>query len=150
MGNHRRKVLLLAVAWLAMPPAHAALGEADASIAADRAHLRASLKISPRATYEVHELTLPSGTAVREYLAPGGIVFAVAWNGPSMPDLRQTLGNYFADYTAAARSNAGGHHHLGARRGDLVIQAHGHMRAFAGRVYLASAVPAGVAIDELR
>ncbi|MFI4890335.1 MAG: DUF2844 domain-containing protein [Steroidobacterales bacterium] len=135
---------------LAAPQAYAALGGDHASIAADQAYLKASLKLTSRPLYEVHELQLPTGTTVREYAAPDGAVFAIAWNGPAMPDLQQTLGTYFADYVEAARTSQQGHNHLAAVRADLVVQSTGHMRAFVGRAYLASAVPAGVSIDELR
>jgi hypothetical protein len=131
-------------------PARAALGGDYASIAADQAYLQASLKVTARPLYEVHEMRLTTGTSVREYVAPGGTVFAIGWNGPAMPDLRQTLGANFADYVSAAQANRSGHHHLAVQRGDLVVQTTGHMRAFIGRAYLSSAVPAGVSIDELR
>jgi hypothetical protein len=135
---------------LTAPASLAALGGDPASITADQAHLKASLSVTPHPLYSVHELISSTGTTVREYAAPDGAVFAIAWNGPAMPDLRQTLGAYFADYIAAARANQGGHHHLAATSADLVVQSAGHMRAFAGRAYLAGAVPAGVSIDELR
>jgi hypothetical protein len=135
---------------LAAPAALAALGGDQASIGADQTQLQASVNVSSRPLYDVHELTLPSGTMVREFAAPGGAVFAIAWNGPALPDLRQTLGAYFGAYIEAAKANQGGHHHLAAVRADLVVQSTGHMRAFIGRAYLASAVPAGVSIDELR
>jgi hypothetical protein len=141
---------LLAGVLLAAPPARAALGGDYASIAADQAHLQASSKMTSHPLYEVHEMRLTTGTTMREYVAPGGAVFAIGWNGPAMPDLEQTLGAYFADYVSAARANQGGHHHLAAQRGDLVVQSTGHMRAFIGRAYLTSAVPAGVSLDELR
>jgi Protein of unknown function (DUF2844) len=128
----------------------AALGAPFASIAADQAQLRASVQVTTRPAYEVHELTLPSGTAVREFVASSGLVFAIAWNGPSMPDLRQLLGSYFADYTSAAQLRHGGHHHLSVSRSDLSIQSSGHMRAFSGRAVLLQALPAGVSADELR
>jgi hypothetical protein len=140
-----------AVAASVLPvPAKAALGAPYASIEADQTALRASLKVTPHANYEVHELTLPSGTLVREYVTTSGIVFAVAWNGPAKPDLSELLGPYFADLNAAARTGRGGHNHLSLKRSDLVIQAGGHMRAFSGRAYLVAAVPAGVSIDDLR
>jgi hypothetical protein len=141
--------LLLGMLCLA-PAAHASLGEPYASIAADQSRMSASLKVTARTGYEVHEMTLPSGTAVREYVTGNGIVFAVAWSGPYLPDLRQTLGKYFADYSAEAQSKRGGHDHLVLNRSDLVIQSNGHMRSFAGRAYLIASVPAGVSVDELR
>jgi hypothetical protein len=140
----------LAGTCVAPRAAHAALGAPYASIATDQARLKASIKVTPRSSYEVHELTLASGTSVREYVTNGGAVFAVAWNGPTMPNLRQTLGDYFANYTAAASAAHGGHNHLTVRQDGLVIQAGGHMRAFTGRAYLPQFIPAGVSIDELR
>jgi hypothetical protein len=140
----------LAGACLLPRPVVAALGAPYDSIATDQARLEASMKVTPRSLYEVHELTLASGTHVREYASNGGTVFAVAWSGPTMPNLQQTLGGYFADYKAAARAKHGGHNHLAVRQDNLVIQASGHMRAFAGRAYLPQAIPPGVSIDELR
>jgi len=137
-------------ALIASGAAEAALGGPYASIGADQAHLRASIKMTDHSAYEVHELTLPSGTTVREYVAASGIVFAIAWTGPSLPDLQQTLGTYFADYTNAARSRLGGRNHLSLERSDLSIEAGGHMRAFFGRAVLVQAVPAGVSSNELR
>lgn len=140
----------LAATVLLPGSAEAALGAPYASIQADQTESRASLKVTAHANYEVHELTLPSGTLVREYVTPSGVVFAVAWNGPSKPNLSQLLGPYFADLNAAAQNNRGGHNHLDLTRSDLVIQAGGHMRALFGRAYLVAAVPAGVSSDALR
>lgn len=107
-------------------------------------------RVTPHGSYTEHEVTLSTGTVVREYSTPRGAVFAVGWDGPAMPDLRQVLGDHFDDYVAASHANQAGHHHLAAQRGDLVVVSTGRMRAFAGRAYLASQVPAGVSIDELR
>jgi hypothetical protein len=131
-------------------PAHAALGAPFASIAADQTRLRASIKVSSEAAYDVHALTLPSGTVVREYVAANGVVFAIAWHGPSQPDLSTVLGTYFADFQNAARAGRSGRNRLDLERGDLVIQTGGHMRAFFGRAYLVNAVPGGVSPDALR
>lgn len=142
--------LALVAAALFPASAEAALGAPYASIDTDQTVLRASLKVTPHGNYQVHELTLPSGTLVREYVTTSGVVFAVAWNGPSKPNLSQLLGPYFADLSAAAQTSRVGHNHLDLTRSDLVIQAGGHMRAFSGRAYLVAAVPAGVSSDELR
>jgi hypothetical protein len=147
------KYLILAfAAALALIPqsARATLGEPEASIALDGQHLQSSVKMSERATYRVHELTMASGTTVREFASPGGTVFAVAWSGPSMPDLRQTLGRYFDTYTAGARMNRTGHSHLQFKQDGLVVEASGHMRAFSGRAYLPDSIPAGTSLTELR
>ena len=142
---------LVSCAALLLPASsQAALGAAADSIAVDQVQLRASDNVSRRPAYEIHELMLPSGTSVREYVAGAGIVFAIAWSGPALPDLRQILGSSFADYLGAAQSRHGGHHHLSLVRSDLSIVSSGHMRAFTGRAVLLQLVPAGVSGNELR
>jgi hypothetical protein len=141
---------LLGSAFFACSPAWAGLGSDIASIAADQAHFQTSDKVTSHPLYDVHEMVVSSGTSVREYAAPDGRIFAVGWDGPAMPDLRQALGANFEDFVLAARANQRGHHYLAAQRGDLVLVSTGRMRAFAGHAYLASAVPPGVSIAELR
>ncbi len=97
----------------------------------------------------MHEIQLPSGTLMREFVAPNGTVFAVAWQGPTRPDLRQALGQYFEAFSSAPRSKLSDRRHVQIRQGDLVLQSGGHMRALSGRAYLQSAVPSGVDIGEL-
>ncbi len=145
-------VLSSAMLIAALSPciAAAALGEAETSVPGDAARLRGSIKVTERASYRTHEIQLPSGTLVREFAGPDGKVFAVAWSGPVMPDLRQTLGQYFDSYVAAAKAPHAGHHQLQIQRSDLVVQAGGHMRAYSGRAYLPQTVPAGVSVGDLR
>src|SRR5258708_36464889 len=71
--------------------ASAALGEPESSITGEVQHLKGSIKSVLRSNYRVHEIQLPSGTVLREFAAIGGNVFAVAWSGPAIPDLRQAL-----------------------------------------------------------
>jgi Protein of unknown function (DUF2844) len=137
------------VAMLIPGIASATLGEAEVTVQADVAKLQSSLKVSNLATYRVHELTLPSGTVLREYVGLDGNIFAVAWRGPTVPNLRQTMGKYFDVYVAAPKPAHRDHSHVQVKQGDLVVQAGGHMLAFAGRAYLASAIPAGVNLGDL-
>ena len=141
-----------AIAWAVLLPcvASATLGEPEASVQADGEVLHGSIKESEHGAYRVHEIQLPSGTLVREYCALDGVVFAVAWNGPFMPDLRQTLGRYFDAYATAAKAKHADHHHLQIQQSDLVVQSSGHMRAFNGRAYLPQAIPGGVSAGDLK
>ncbi len=139
----------IAFALLSPCVASAALGEPEASVQADGEQLHGSIKGTDRGAYRVHEIQLPSGTLVREYSGTDGIVFAVAWNGPFMPDLRQVLGRYFDAYVAAAKARHSDHHHLQIQQNDLVVQSSGHMRAFNGRAYLPQAIPGGVSAGDL-
>jgi hypothetical protein len=127
----------------------AALGEPETSVQSDMVQMHASIKVTERAGYRVHEILLPSGTRVREFVGADGKVFAVAWDGPTVPDLRQTLGAYFDHYLAAAKAKVSGHQHLQIHQKDLVVEAGGHMRAFSGLAYLPPAVPSGVSVGDL-
>ena len=144
--------LLAAVALfagVAAWPVQAALGEPVASVETDRLQVGGTARVLPSAAYTVHELQAPSGTVVREYVSPAGIVFGVAWQGPSMPDLRQVLGTYFDRYVqAASKRNRRGP--VAIEQPGLVVQSGGHMRAFVGRAYIPEALPAGVAVDTIR
>jgi hypothetical protein len=150
--NVKNCVLSSAMLVAALIPciASAALGEAEASAQADAALLRGSIKVTEHTNYRLHEIQLPSGTLVREFAKPDGTVFAIAWNGPTQPNLRQTLGRYFDNCVTAAKARHGGLHRLEIQQSDLVVQAGGHMRAFSGRAYLPQSVPAGVSIGDLR
>jgi hypothetical protein len=129
--------------------ASAALGGPETGVAAEAQVLNASVKSTDRSTYRVHSIQLASGTVLREYAVVGGTVFAVAWSGPSMPNLRQALGQYFDNYVSGAKARPGSHHHLEIRQSDLVVQSAGHMRAFTGRAYLPQGLPSGFSLNEL-
>src|SRR6267154_6233163 len=151
-GEIKIAALLCAVLVAAMGPriAAATLGEPEITVQSDVAQLRASIKTSEdRASYRIHEIQLPGGTLLREFVAPDGNVFAVAWNGPTKPDLRQALGKYFDAFVSAPRPKFADRRHLQIKQGDLVVQGGGHMRAFSGRAYLASAIPSGVNLGDL-
>ena len=125
--------------------ASATLGEPEITVQTDVARAHASIKSSQSlASYRIHEIQLPSGTVMREFVAANGNVFAVTWQGPTRPDLRQALGQYFDAYVSAPRSKMADRRHVRIQQGDLVVQAGGHMRALSGRAYLQSAVPSGV------
>lgn len=143
---------VVALLMLALPfSASATLGESATSTETDRVSMNASMRMVPATKYTVHEIQTPSGTTVREYVSAAGTVFAVAWQGPVMPDLRQTLGGYFDRYTAAAAAGRhASHRHIAVRESDLVVQSNGHMRSFSGRAYLPQLLPQGVAIEEIQ
>ena len=149
--NVKKCVFSSALLIAALSPciAAAALGEPETSVQADGAQLGGSITVSQHASYRLHEIRLPSGTLVREFAGSDGKVFAVAWNGPTVPNLREILGQYFDSYVTAAKAPHSGHHHLQIRQSDLVVQAAGRMRAFSGRAYLPQAVPSGVSVGDL-
>ncbi|WP_090682922.1 DUF2844 domain-containing protein [Paraburkholderia phenazinium] len=130
-------------------PAQAALGQNVGSIANDQVLMHATAhSATSQAAYTVHLITLPSGTVVREYVAPGGTVFGVAWEGPTLPDLKTTLGAAFDQYVAATATRRATP--VAVSNSDLVVVSGGHLRAFAGHAYLPQAVPAGVDVSVIQ
>ena len=129
---------------------YAALGGAPSTFsngtatAALKARSLAAAGSSASTTYNVSESTLDSGTVVREYATTAGVVFAVSWDGPFMPDLRTLLGASFTTLTSeSAKVRKAGRSQLRVNHADLVIESGGHMRAYVGRAWIPSALPAG-------
>jgi hypothetical protein len=148
---------LALIAGLSPRMACATLGEPEASVQADAAQLQgtmqsqASIKtMTNGGAYRVHEMQLPSGTALREFVAPDGNVFAVAWKGPMPPNLRQAFGQYFDGFVAAAKQGSGDRNHVQIDTVDLVVQARGHARSFVGRAYLPASMPSGFDLGDLQ
>jgi hypothetical protein len=131
-------------------PLWAALGEPEQSVQADREHMAGQVKRTVFENYTLHEITSPDGRKVREYVTPGGTVFAVAWEGRTMPDLSQLLGSYFSLFQQAAASRTRRHGPLVVQAGPLVVESGGHPGAFQGRAYLPHLIPANVAKDVVR
>jgi hypothetical protein len=142
-------LLCASVAW--PRSAAASLGGRPESVEADRVQMQGALTQIVRGdAYTRHELRAPSGTTVREYVSESGIVFAVTWQGPWLPDLRQVLGSYFDPYQRALRSRqrrARGVVRIEA--GNLIVQSTGHQRSFSGRAFVQNLAPSGVRIESL-
>lgn len=130
----------------AMPiPSGAALGDTEASIDADaQRFLPKETKVSEHGSYRLHEMTRGDGSLIREYVNSDGKVFGVSWKGPVMPNLSQLLGSNFATFHDNAKQKAGRRRLAVVHSGDLVVESSGHPRAFFGRAYLNSMLPAGV------
>jgi hypothetical protein len=128
----------------------ATLGENEASIVTDQKLVKASRRAVDVQQYSLNEIQLESGTFVREYISAKGIVFAVAWQGPFLPDLRQLLGKYFATYTSAAQGKPAGRGPIQIDSPELVVQSRGRMRAFSGRAYIPQELPENFSIDTIQ
>jgi hypothetical protein len=140
-----------AVVLVPTPPAACHRGGVP-SVKIDQARMRGSVRIEVAASHAVHEIQLPGGTRVREYVSPAGTVFGVTWRGPFRPDLQQLLGPYFDEFqeaAQAARHKAGGRAPIVIVRPGLVVELGGRPHAFFGRAYVPGLLPAGVSADEL-
>lgn len=145
--------ILLAAASISITasPAFAVLGDDVASVQADQAHVNATRRVSQSNGYAIHELHAPTGAVVREFVSSSGKVFAIAWQSPSLPDLRQLLGAYFDEFQkAAAMNHKPGRAPLIVAHSGLVVQLGGHMRSFTGRAYLPDQLPSGARTEDLR
>jgi len=148
MGRFASAALVAGI--LAPAPAFASLGGRAESVEADRVQAEGALtQIVRTGAYTRHELRTASGTTVREYVSPAGTVFAVTWQGPWLPDLRQVLGTYFEAYQRALRSRRRSRGVVHITQADFVVHASGHQRSFTGRAFVPSLAPAGVRMEAL-
>jgi len=135
-------------------PAFAALGGSTDSVLDDQHHMNATLKTIEADTYVVQEMRLPYATVVREYVSrSNAMVFAVAWQGPFMPDINWLLGTYSSLYLKAAsaqRESQFGRRTLNIHGSSLVLQTAGHMGAFSGRAYDPRLLPSGVSANAIQ
>jgi hypothetical protein len=149
-----RAFLLPLMLTIVPSSAFAALGGSVTSVDADRVHVQGALmRIVRNDAFALHEIRSASGTMIREYVNGSGTVFAVVWDGPWLPDLRQVLGEHFDRYQAAMRARQSartGHGVVAINDGGLVVQMSGHPRAFTGRAYVPALMPAGVQPESLR
>ncbi len=132
--------------------AHAALGESADSITSDRKSLSAARgATTARAGCTIQTIESDS-TTVREYLSPSGVVFGIAWNGMSHPDLTRLLGSYAGEYQEALRQTPRkpGRRHLQVKTNSIVVEKWGHMRNLQGRAYVLSLIPQGVSVDDIK
>ena len=152
---------LLALAGLALSlaslPCRASLGTAPSDFgnkSVRHARVLAAASASTGSTgstaaYDVNTSVLDNGTTVREYVA-NGVVFAVSWTGPFLPDLRTLLGQQFTTLTSeTARRPKAGNSQVRIVRPDVTIESTGHMRAYSGRAWVTSLLPAGFDTDEI-
>ncbi len=143
---------LSAAVFASAHQSQAALGERAVSIESDRAVLSAEpAVITPGNGYTVHEMA-SSAVTLREYVTPSGVVFAVAWNGPSTPDLDQILGSYAGEYQEALQHSERqkGNRHLQVKSQNIRVERWGHMRALHGRAYVPALIPLGVSADVIK
>ena len=101
--------------------------------------------------YSVQELTLESGTLVKEYINASGQVFGVSWQGPFKPDLRLFLGDATLNRLNPSRNHKIlDHHHASIVSPDLIIMSKGMGRSFFGKAFSPNLAPASLGIDQIQ
>jgi len=142
----------LSTGVLAPRQALATLGEPATSVESDSKVLSARQRTTTtRTAYTVQEVVSDANT-VREYITPAGIVFAIAWNGLTHPDLAPLLGSYVGEYRQALRQTPRkpGRRSHQVRANGVVVEKWGHMRNLQGRAYAPALIPPGVSVDEIK
>ena len=153
MHLHRRLRTLswqlgTALALLAFVPAsQAALGADVSALATEQTLFGAPFAVTKSDLFSIHSLTTPSGVHIRQYVGASGQVFAVAWDGPVLPDLEALLGSSYTAYAAAQRQRGRGVH---IQTPALVLESAGMMRAFFGKALLPDRLPANVSARDIQ
>jgi hypothetical protein len=137
---------------LLVPQVQATLGESADSVAVNKKALSA-VQSATRASsrYTVYEFQSET-TTVREYMSPSGVVFGIAWNGLTHPDLTPLLGSYASEHQEALShvKRQPGRRHVEVKSDNVIVEKWGHMRNLQGRAYAPALLPQGVSIDEIK
>ena len=154
---HKGVLVLVAGATLvfAAPLAMAALGDQSIAHSLSRTAVARTLKASnsvDAVNYRIDTVVLGTGTTVTEYVNTAGVVFAVHWTGPVLPDYALLLGSSLPAFQMQLKQAR-----LAGKRGGtaavstdgLVVVSAGHMRSFQGYAYLPLLLPDGVDIRTL-
>ena len=157
LSRRFRKILTIAAGCVCLvalaPAARAELGGNEDTVRADQQRLRGSVLVNRGQAYAMHEIRTQSSAVVHEFVAPSGKVFAVTYQGPVVGESNALLGRYSAAVSQVLAASRGGRHVGGpviVRVGDVVYEASGHMRSFTVRAIVTSAVPQGVAREEIQ
>jgi hypothetical protein len=144
----RHWLLLGALGWLlCASDARAALAGDVASVQNDAQAFAARTSQAVQAGATVYTQSLSNGLQVRQYVDAAGLVFAVGWEGPVLPDFERLLGPYYPAYMVAVRQQKRG---VSIQTPELVIESGGMMRSFSGRALLPSRMPAAMASQDIR
>lgn len=138
--------------WAALGQLPSVAAGSETHTASPRANRLAATGRTQFVGYAVERSSQEDGTLVRELIGPDGVVFAVTWQGPVLPNLQALLGNHFGTFMAfSARTSKsrGIGSPLSVRSDALVIHSGGRMRGFRGYAYLPERVPAGINISDV-
>ena len=137
----------------ASTPVWAVLGQAKVSVELDRAAMGGQVQSTLAQGYSVETITV-AGMSVKEYVSSDGTVFAVAWRGTGVPNLRLLLGAYFDEYldalTELQNKKPRIRRPLKLKTANLVVERSGHARNTWGRAFIPSRVPVTVSPKDIQ
>jgi hypothetical protein len=90
--------------------------------------------------YVLQEYTEISGSQIREYRNLLGQVFAVAWSGPVLPDLKKLISEKYFDDSILVGPQLS-NRVISTKKGSLVVKSQGRMRFFKGYAYDLNILP---------
>ena len=146
-GLRRKMLAATSISLLCAGEALAALAGDLASVGRDASAFDASTSQTAKGAATVYTQSLSNGLLVRQYVDARGLVFAVAWEGPVLPDFERLLGTAFQIYAVAVRQQKRG---VTIQNPDLVIESGGMMRSFAGRAFLPAKLPPNLTVQDIR
>jgi len=125
-------------------PAWASLGDDVSSVNADQNVLQGQIRIEVHTGYELHQITTPDGSIVKEFVSPQGRVFGIAWQGHGIPNLQQLLGSYATQLRQGQRTHVVPRRAVLIQGDDFILSSFGQFHFFRGRAYVPSLVPNNV------
>jgi hypothetical protein len=145
--------MLGCVVWaLTSSHAWAVLGQAPTTYPSNTASAFSAPTSAATSLYTTTTVTIDSGVVIKEFTRPDGLVFAVSWRGPVLPDLSTLLGTYFPVFMRAneeARATGRRGSPVSVARDGLVVQASGRRPHFFGYAYITHLTPAGINVKDV-
>jgi len=128
-------------------PAWAALGGDVSSVNSDVQVLGGQHVMVAKVGYNLHQITRPDGSVIKEFASPAGVVFGISWQGHFVPNLQQLLGTYMTNFQQGQRVQVVRRRAITIEGDNFVFSSMGHMRSFRGRAYVPGLVPASLTAE---
>ncbi|MBO9666341.1 MAG: DUF2844 domain-containing protein [Bdellovibrio sp.] len=108
-------------------------------------------KTTSGVNYTVSETTDAAGIKIRQYSDASGLIFAISWKGPVVPDLQLLFGNYTTEYRATLekRPKMRGSRYLKVDTGKIVVEGGGRQWDQKGRAYITKSLPSGFNLEDI-
>lgn len=146
-------LMIMLIQVTAATPVWAVLGQAKTSVEKDRAAMGGQVQSKLAPGYSVETITV-AGMSIKEYVSSDGIVFAVAWRGTGVPNLRLLFGTYFDEYLEALTELQNNkpriRRPLMLKTANLVVERSGHARNTWGRAFIPSRLPVVVSPKDIQ